>query len=154
MTVFNFQRQLAEGERGEKFLDNFFAPVFDIRAASREQQRQGIDRIFTERKSRRSLTVEYKTDARAGTTGNAFVETESVSAGHKPGWALSSRADYLVYYIPEPATVYIIRMATLRRRLPHWKGRYPERRVSNIGYETTGVLVPLAEFEIIATEVV
>jgi hypothetical protein len=152
--VYSFQRQLEQGQEGEKFLDGFFSPDWRIEAATPVQQRQGIDRVFTHRANGRALTVEYKTDVKAGMTGNAFVETESVSAGHKPGWALSSRADYLVYYIPEPATVYIIRMVDLRRQLPIWKARHRTRQVSNVGYVTTGILVPLSELERIAIEVV
>lgn len=152
--VYDFQRQLAQGEEGERFLDGFFAPDFAIRKATREEQRQGIDRHFIHKRTRRKWTVEYKTDAKAGLTGNAFVETESVSAGNKAGWALSSRADYLIYYIPDPATVYILPMAAVRRKLPDWAGRYPSRQVRNIGYVTTGLLVPLAEFERIAAGVV
>jgi hypothetical protein len=151
--TYSFQRQLAQGEEGEKFLDEFFSPDFHIQRATREEQRQGIDRRFSHKRTGRKWAVEYKTDARAGQTGNAFVETESVSAGHKAGWALSSRADFLVYFVPEPATIYLLPMAAVRRKLQDWAARYPSRQVANVGYVTTGLLVPLHEFERIAAEV-
>ena len=56
----------------------------------------------------------------------------------------------MVYYIPEPRTVYCIPMARVRAKLAAWLAAYPTRDVANAGYVTTGVLVPLDEFERIA----
>jgi hypothetical protein len=154
MTIaYNFQQQLSEGQKGERFLDEFFRPDYAITPATPQEQRQGIDRIFTHRRTRRRLKVEYKTDSWSGRTGNAFVETVSVDTAGKAGWALTSQADFLVYYVPDPATIYIVKMAALRRQLAAWQTKYVSRTVQNDNYQTTGLLVPLDEFERLATEV-
>jgi len=150
--AYSFDRQLAQGEQGETFLDGFFLPWFTIRRATREEQRQGIDRWFVDARKRRQ-SIEYKTDSAAGRTGNAFVETVSVDTTNKPGWAYSSQAETLIYYIPDDGLIYVIRMAHLRLVLPAWVRKYPTRAVPNAGYRTHGLLVPLHEFEDLAVKV-
>ena len=66
---------------------------------------------------------------------------------NKPGWAKSSQADYLVYYVPDDELVYVMKMKKMREHLNEWMSRYPERKIPNQGYNTIGVLVPLKEFE-------
>ena len=153
--VYNFQQQFRQGTAGEEYLDGFFSPQFDIRPATRDQQRQGIDRIFVNRRTGKKLTVEYKTDATAAKTGNAFVETLSVDRTRKAGWALTSQADYLDDLVPgDGSAIYIIPMARLRSKLFDWSLSCEERHIRNEGYNTVGLLVTLAEFEKIAEEVV
>ena len=41
-------------------------------------------------------------------------------------------------------------MCDLRAKLPAWERRYQQRSVPNDGYNTIGLIVPLAEFEQIA----
>ena len=113
--AYQFDAQHADGLAGEAFLDALFSRWYRIRPASAAQQRRGIDRWF--RTTTRRLAVEYKTDHTAARTGNAFVETVSVDTAHKPGWAYTSQADYLVYYIPPDGLVYVLRFAVLRREL-------------------------------------
>ena len=148
---YDFRKQLAIGERYERQLDAFFCqwPV-DIRPATAEEQRRGIDRVFTSRATGSVDTMEYKADDKAGRTGNAFIETVSVDVTGKPGWAVSSQADYLVYLVTRPMTVYLIGMKRLRAALPRWKMKYPTVKAQNDGYCTLGVLVPLDELEKIA----
>jgi hypothetical protein len=141
--TYDFDQQLAEGAQGEAFLDDFFrARGHSVRPATMDEQRQGIDRVFT-RPDGRVMTVEYKTDRLAGKTGNAFVETVSVDARGKMGWALTAQSDYLVYYIPE-RVIYVLPFMSLRWALPGWMRDYPARSAPNRGYDTHGVLVPLA----------
>jgi len=71
----------------------------------------------------------------------------------KPGWAYTSQARFLLYYIPKPDTIYIIPMARLRVLVDAWRQRYPERRINNGTYHTVGTLVPLDEIERIAVAV-
>ena len=151
--IYNFDTKLKQGERFEAELDTFFSSDYDIQPATRDQQRAGIDRVFTRRDSGNVCRVEYKSDLTASRTGNAFVETVSVDAKNKPGWAYTSQADYLMYYLPKDRLIYIIAFDALRKRLPAW-GRYPSRPIPNEGYNTVGLLVPLTEFERIALEVV
>ncbi len=131
-------------------VDRFFAPRFIITEAHR--QREGIDRVFAPRDGKPSFTVEYKTDFTGVRTHNMFVETVSVDREHKPGWAVSSQADWLLYYLPEPEDlIYAIRFTDLRANLDYWRGTCPERSIPNHGvagdYNTIGLLVPQAEFE-------
>lgn len=147
---FNFQEQLAIGEKGEAFLDAHFSERYDITPATRDEQRKGIDRHFVGKVSGAHLKVEYKTDAMARKTHNAFVEVTSVDKAQKSGWAYTSQADYLVYYIPGDEMVYILRFTTLRQHMPSWAAKYPMRSALNEGYKTWGLLVPLVEFERIA----
>jgi hypothetical protein len=152
--IYNFATKLHEGQKHEKFLDSFCGRWFTIRAATREEQRRGIDRIFTRKKSSETHTVEYKADTTASRTGNAFVETISVDTANKPGWAYTSEADWLLYYLPEDGLIYFFEFSVFRKHLPRWAKQFPTRAIPNKGYKTHGLLVPLDEFEQHATKVV
>lgn len=151
--MYKFQEQLAIGEENEMKLDSFLAKWFDIDRVSQEGQRQGIDRLFTRRDNKVTYRVEYKTDFTASRTGNAFIETVSVDTQQKPGWALHSQADFLIYFLPLDGLIYAIRMPQLRAQLVSWKARYPLRSIPNKGYSTIGLLVPLRELERLAVQV-
>lgn len=143
---YDFHHQLTEGEQGERFLDAFFrARGHTVSAVSREEQRQGIDRLIETPAG--VMRVEYKTDYLAARTGNAFIETISVdSAGQhgKMGWALTTACDYLIYYLPE-TSIYVLPVYALRWALPGWMRTYPAKQAANHGYQTHGILVPLPE---------
>lgn len=150
--TYKFATQLAQGQGHEQALDERFKDLYIIQPATPQQQRQGIDRVYRPRKAPHEiLYVEYKADSTAARTGNAFVETISVDTFDKPGWAISSQADWLFYLVPGACeALYIIRVADLRLRLPKWRRTCETRRIPNEGYHTVGLLVPLAEFEEIA----
>lgn len=152
MNTYQFNQQLTAGEKGERKLDAYFTKWFKITPATPAEQRQGIDRHFAHSDGSR-YTVEYKTDHTAGKTGNAFVETISVDTQNKPGWAITSQAQILLYYIPDAGAIYVIPFPTLRQALPTWQQRYPQRAIPNRGYHTHGILVPLREFEKIAQQI-
>ena len=145
--MYNFAMQHRKGVAAEQMLDDYFAKWFDIRPASMLQQRIGIDRIFTDRRDGRVMTVEYKADFVAQRTGNAFVETVSVDTKDTAGWAYTSAANYLIYYIEGDELVYVFDFAQFREQLDTWQRNYPTRRIPNEGYRTHGLLVPLREFE-------
>lgn len=155
MSAYQFATQKTVGIAGEETLDKFFGQWrgLSIRPATDEEQRRGIDRFWTLVASGQQFAVEYKTDHTAGRTGNAFIETVSVDRANKPGWAVASEAYYLIYFIPEPQTIYCLRMEDVRKRLPTWRMIYPERSILNRGYNTIGILVPLDELERIALHV-
>lgn len=162
-TVYQFRTQLKKGVNHEAYLDGLFSEHFEIFHASDAQQRQGIDREFyrVEDGVTKRYTVEYKADERAGQTGNAFIETISVKPPSnqawrptKPGWAYTSTADILIYYNPGDRLIYIIQFAKLRRMLPSWENQFREVAVPNKDYTTHGLLVPLAELEKIAEQVI
>jgi len=152
--TYDFATKLHEGQKHEQFIDEFSGKWYAIREATRDEQRRGIDRIFTEKKTGIVTTVEYKADTTASRTGNAFVETVSVDTANKPGWAYTSQANWLLYYLPQDGLIYLWEFATLRRHLPRWVKQYPARAIPNKGYKTHGVLVPLAEFEQFCDKVV
>jgi len=152
--TYDFDTQLTAGEAAEHVLDNLFAAKFEISVVDRASQRSGIDRVFTRRDGGHRLTIEYKTDWTASKTGNAFVETVSVDTASKAGWAYTSRADFLIYYLPDDRLIYVIQFSKLRRRLDRWNRQYRQKAIPNQGYNTVGLLVPLREFEQLATEVI
>ncbi|RIK36965.1 MAG: hypothetical protein DCC55_25730 [Chloroflexi bacterium] len=158
--AYDFRTQLLDGAQAETTLDTHFSRWYRITPATEAQQRSGIDRVFARLDTGEIYTIEYKCDHTAARTGNAFVETISVNpapgspATPKKGWAYTSRARYLLYFVPGDDLIYVIRMATLRQNLPLWKDQYPERSVGNRGYTTHGLLVPLDEFERCADQVI
>lgn len=153
-TPYSFKKKLREGQRHERFLDRHFADNFHIAPATRDEERAGVDRHFTDRKSGRRFTIQYKADTTAGRTGNAFVELISVDTTGAPGWAKSCTADFIVYWVVGIGPAYVIRPAAIRRELARWERHYQSRRVPNRNYHTVGLLVPLDEFERIAYRVI
>lgn len=145
--TYSMNEQLARGESAEERLDKHFSDRFAITPATRDQQRHGIDRVFRHRETGAYYHIEYKTDWTAASTGNAFVETVSVDAQNKPGWAYASEADWLIYYVPGRRTIYIMSFPTLREQLPRWLATCRDAPpIPNEGYNTLGILVPLTEF--------
>lgn len=142
-----FAECLARGQEGEAFLDEFFGQWNTIEPASRAEERQGIDRWFTCRRSGRRYSVEYKTDTTAARTGNAFIETVSVDTAGKQGWAFTTRAAFVLYYVPPDDLIYVLRPRRLRAELADWQSRYPTKSTPNEGYRTHGICVPLHELE-------
>ena len=147
MKRYDFNQQLSGGAQGEAFLDKYFADRFAIRQATSGQQRLGIDRFFTPRQGPTiaPFAVEYKTDTTAGFSGNAFIETTSIDSTGKRGWAYTSQAEWLIYYIPARGLIYTIRLAKLRQKLAYWADTYPVKTARNRGYSTHGLIVPLTE---------
>ena len=143
---YDFNRQLSAGEAGEFELDRHFRARYKIQRISRDAQKAGIDRVFTSKRRRHRYTVEYKTDARAAATGNAFIETVSVDAEDKAGWGYTSCAQIVAYYVPPTHKVYLAETMRIKHELPKWESSYPTRSVPNDGYNTIGVLVPLDVF--------
>lgn len=156
LAVYDFNTQLTKGEKAELELDAHFRNEFQVHRVSDEQQRNGLDRVFIQhvRGRKKAWLVEYKADWAASKTGNAFVETVSIDRDNKPGWAYTSMADYLMYYLPNDLLIYIFTLKKLRAKLAGWLKNYPTRKIPNQGYSTVGVLVPLYEFEQHANEVV
>lgn len=147
MPPHNWETTLKAGEQGEAILDKYFEQWYWIVSVDSKGQRSGIDRIFTCKATGRVYTVEYKTDMRAAETGRAFIETVSVDNVEKPGWALTSRAQVLVYYVPPLLKAYLLSMFELKQRLPTWQKAYLMGTAKNEGYNTRGLLVPLTELE-------
>lgn len=137
--MYSFQTQRSRGRAGEAVLDKIFGKFFQVKRATATQQRQGIDRVMTGNEHKQTIHVEYKTDYAAASSGNAFVE---VACDGKPGWAHTSQADFIAYFVPGKHA-YIVRPATLRNHLAEWEVRFEKRTVLNAAYTATGLLVPL-----------
>lgn len=149
--IYKFDMQLKKGELQEERLDKFFSKWYSIRKASRKMQRTGIDRIY--QRNGKQILVEYKSDWTASKTGNVFVETVSIDTENRPGWAYTSQADILIYFLPDDDLVYMLRMKDIRDHLEEWAGKYPEKSIPNRGYCTHGLPVPQWWFEKLAIQV-
>jgi hypothetical protein len=146
MTVYTFQEQKQKGEIGERVLDGYITRCYHLVPANRFQQKCGIDRILYLKDNGRPIYLEYKTDWKADTTGNAFIETVSADAARKArGWSTTSKADILIYYLPPSGRIYITPMMRLRDRLEDWIAHHRSRTAPNEKYCTHGLLVPLSE---------
>jgi len=140
--TYGFGEQLRIGEAYENDLDEFFRRWYEVMPVSMELQKLGVDRIFIDQTGRR-LSIEYKADETAARTHNAFVETVSVDTEGKPGWALSSIAQLLIYFIPPIRKIYVCRMLDLKMDIEELIAKFPTKQIPNNGYHTTGVPVPL-----------
>jgi hypothetical protein len=148
MAVYDFDNQMRQGDQAAEFLDTFFrGKGYTIRPATRDEQRAGIDRVFTSPKDGKVSLVEYKADSAAARTGNAFIETISVDAAGKMGWALTAKSDILVYFIPPTGVIYVLQFKTLQFELPRWIREYPPRSARNNSYSTHGIIIPLTELD-------
>ncbi len=151
----DFGARLGEGERAERHLDAFFrSRGVLVTMATQAQQHFGIDRIFQSGTS--TSTIDYKADTRMAQTRNAFVETISVNRPPerlKLGWAITSRADHIIYYVPPWNKLWRIPLHSVRLILPEWLERFATRAAFNQDYETLGVIVPFDVFTTLATEV-
>lgn len=154
MSEYEFEGQLKRGQDGENILDRHYGRWFKITPASQTEQREGIDRHYTSRENGEHHAVEYKTDWTAGWTNNAFVETVSVDTTGKRGWAYTSKAEWLLYFVPPLGIVYMLKMAAIRVQVDVWAKQYRTQNIPNKGYQTKGLIVPLHEFEKYAFQVV
>lgn len=150
--MYDFSGQLDKGESGEKALDNYYSQWYTITAVNMSGQKSGTDRLLTDKTTGMRTSVEYKTDDWTPRSGNVFIETVSVDTQNKPGWAYTSCAQWLIYYVPGFKKAYWITMLNVKHYLPYWianvdkiKG-YKKKRVPNNGYFTEGITVPLTDF--------
>jgi len=147
MSTFTFSEQLEKGEIYETTLDEFYSQWFQIKHVSLAAQKMGIDRVFTSIVDGTKYTVEYKGDERASRSGNAFVETMSVDTSGKKGWAYTSCAQVLVYFIVKEKYVIRFDMNTIKLYVKEWTKKYCSGKADNLNYNTYGVCVPLTEFK-------
>ena len=154
MTEYDFQEQLKQGQKEERYLDSRFSKWFTITPATMDEQRNGLDRWFDDGKRR--MAIEYKADKVSQRTGNAFIETVSVQSTikTKPGWAYTSCSDYIMYYVLGLEVVYLLDTEELKTVIDSWCDKFPSRTVPNRGYSTIGILVPLDVLESFSTQAI
>lgn len=144
--MFPFKDKLEEGEKYEKELDAYYSKWFKVEAVDLSTQKMGIDRIFTNQTDGTRWTIEYKSDTVASSTGNAFIETISVNTTNKPGWAYSSCAQLLFYYLPMEGKVARLTMYAIKNLIREWLNKYPIKPCHNESYQSFGICVPLPVF--------
>jgi len=148
MAVHYFSQSLEDSVTHEMALDAYFSGRgITVTPVDHDGQLSGKDRNFAT-PDNLTYTVEYKADSRASDTRNAFIETVSVDEQNIPGWAYTSTADVLVYYIPPDNIAYVLRMQSVKAMVPVWTETYPLQSVANVSqrgesYHTIGLLVPI-----------
>jgi len=142
---YDFQDQCQIGQEGEKFLDQWLSPHYQLLDVSNnfKYQQSGIDRLVT-RSDGSIITVEYKFDLVAKRTSNLFFETVSNDKGQIPGWGWSSKADYWIFLIPE-REILVFQPGKLRALAWELQQFLKEKSVANKGYNTIGYPIPLIE---------
>lgn len=160
--LYDFDRQKVVGDAGEELVQKFFSRWYEVRPVNRAAQRLGYDFEFVNRKTGDRKKVELKTDEAA--KKNVFIETISkqtepcANAHGKPqvdkyGWAITSVADILLYYLVPHNQVFVVEMPVLRAALPTYTRHCLSVAVRNDGYWTHGLLVPIPEFKQLAKRV-
>lgn len=145
---YDFEEQLRIGAEHAQVLDAHFESVgYEVEETNPELQRREIDRIFRFRETGEIWTVEYKACMKAHQTRNIFVETVSVLEKHIPGWAKTSWAQILVYYVVGWEMAYVAPMSTIKFRRDTWLRRYQQKDVVNRwsngnSYLSRGIPVP------------
>lgn len=101
--------------------------------------------------------VEYKSGLQTFQTGNVFLETVSVDSVGKAGWVYTCKADYIMYGCLLNDKILIFLPERLRFEIDGLKAKYPTKKTGkqqNNGYDTHGVIVPLAAAEQLAAKVI
>lgn len=152
--------QLKLSRLRDREIDKHFADKWRIsKELPRGLEKLGIDRIWIHRETGRRWSVEYKHDTIAHRTENGFVETVSVVEANKLGWAYTSCAQMLIYYVVEGEYAFVLRMEDVERRVDLWRIQYPEKDTTTVdkstgeSYRTRGVLVPLFVLRAISEKV-
>lgn len=150
---YDFQDQCQIGQKGEKFLDQWLSPHYQLLDVSDnfEYQQSGIDRLVT-RSDGSIITVEYKFDLVAKRTSNLFFETISNDKEQIPGWGWSSQADYWIFLIPHQE-ILVFKPGKLRALVWKLHKSLKEKSVPNRGYNTIGYPVPLIETRKVADHI-
>lgn len=141
-----FDHSKVDGDWGERVFRWWLTqehPEYKLGAVTLSVDKLGIDAVA-------SFSCQVKTDFRAHQTGNAFIETVSVSSTGAPGWALKCDAAYLFYICPGLGVIWTLKPTVIAARVPQWEARYQTKEARNDGYVTRGVVVPLDEFKLYA----
>lgn len=146
--IYDFQTQLNEGKHVEILLDNFFSKWYNVAPVDLEiEKSEGIDRIFTSLNGSKYLKIEYKADFKTIHTGNIYLElsVDGDNGYHKDGWALHSKADLVIYTVvgEDKYQILAIEPSILKSLIPQWESIYRRTSCKNVGYGSTGLLVPL-----------
>lgn len=151
MNRFEQTQQWMSGKAVADFLDTYFgARGWNITPTTPHEERrlQLGDRHF--RKGGLHYLVEYKSGIQTAATGNVFLETISVDSAGKPGWVFTCQADYIFYAALLNKKVLVFIPDKLRLVIRDLQRQFPTVKTGkrqNEGYDTHGVIVPLAYVE-------
>jgi hypothetical protein len=151
MSPHHFRASLEAGKAAEALLDAHYAKSCSISPAPLAEDRAGVDRYFETPGGR--VSVQYKCDWKAGETGNAFLELLSSVERGTLGWALTDGADWLVYLLPHADRALLLKRKAWAERIGAWAATCRLARVTNDGWHSVGLLVPLAEWEQLASRI-
>lgn len=158
---YDMKEQLELSRLRDSEIDKHFMDKWRIsKEVPRGLERLGVDRVWVHRETGRRWTVEYKHDTIAHRTKRVFIETVSVEEAGVKGWAYTSCARILVYYVVGGEYAFVIRMDEIERRLPVWERCCETKTASTVDkrtgrtYKTHGVCVPLFQFRAAADKVV
>lgn len=156
MTKFLEKAQWISGEAVADFLDTFFrGRGWHITRTTQHEERDLYlgDRHY--RKGNAEYLVEYKSGIQTFYTGNVFLETISVDSQHKQGWVYTCKADFIFYAALRNGKILVLVPAKLRAEIDGLRAKFREVATSknqNEGYNTHGVIIPLAYVEDYLTE--
>ena len=150
----NFINSKNIGDAGEAALDLFFSNKFTIEEVNMTQQKLGWDRIFTHKEDFTRASVEYKTDTQSHKTGNIFIEVWSNKEVDKRGWAYTTTAQWLYYYVLGTNEVFVVDVAKMKLYLNNWEKQFIKKSAKNPNYSSEGMLVPIEIFKSVAYEVI
>lgn len=143
--------QFKQGMQVESYLDAFFKyRGWQITRTTPYEERTLClgDRRY--QKDGKRFLIEYKSGVQTYYTGNVFLETISVDTQNKPGWVYTCKADYIFYATLLNGKIIIFQPDDLRARIEALKQTFKTvktRHNQNDGYNTHGVIVPLAYAE-------
>jgi hypothetical protein len=133
-----FSEKLAAAAKWEAKLDDWLGKSgYVVRPLGPYQP----DREVVLRDESGIITVEYKCDEEAIKTGRLFIETVSNDVSGRLGWAKTTNADWILYFVV-PVRVFAFRPETLRAALDRWSGHFPLKKADNGRFNTLGVCVP------------
>jgi hypothetical protein len=142
--TYRFGKQYRVGAIGAQMLDGYFQKLYRLLPATMQEEENGIDRVGF-REDGTQVFLEYKTDVKADYSGRAFIEVVAYAhdLGQRPGWAYTTQADIIVYFLPFSNRLFLLRSRRLRSRMALYEAQYERVQVANAGWKTTGLLVPL-----------
>lgn len=150
--IYSFEKQLEKGKEWER---KVFLTLQRVMRESyivtylpdnKEFQSAGFDMSIYCKDTDTIMLLEIKTDFQSHKTGNAFLETISVSRRgiiEKEGWVNTSKADAIMYLIPGMQKAIFLHMNDLRDILKSSSIPYPFRECKNQDYSSYGFLVPI-----------
>lgn len=149
--IYHLQTKLKQGQASEQrvfaLLEECSAKFnTKVRKSTRLEERMGYDFVIEDERGSGRCTVELKTDWRAETSGNTFLETYSALETKTLGWVYTSKADFLLYVLPNLGRGFCLRVGDIMDYIdahPHLPTKKISNRNGKSRYTTVGVLLDL-----------